>query len=48
MLVNPNCYEAAAPFVPSTSNGIEVGNRLIKDDETFRERWRLGRFLTKS
>ena len=43
-----NWYEAAAAFVPSTSNGIECCNRLIKDDEVFREQWPIGQFLNKS
>ena len=33
---------------PSTSNGIESNNRVIKDNHTFRERWPMGRFLSKS
>ena len=48
MTNSPNWYEAAAQFVPSTSNGIESGNREIKDGETFRERWPIGRFMNKS
>jgi hypothetical protein len=31
-----------------TSNGIESNNRNIKEDDTFRERWPLGRFCVKS
>ena len=27
---------------------IEVGNRLVKDNHKFRERWPLGRFVHKS
>ena len=44
----PNWYEAAAKFVPSTSNAIESNNRIIKDDETFRDKWPIGRFVPKS
>jgi hypothetical protein len=43
-----NWYEAVAECVPSTSNGIESGNRLVKDNDTFRERWPIGRFQSKS
>ena len=48
MTNSPNWYEAAAQFVPRTRNGIESGYRQIKDDETFRERWPIGRFMNKS
>ena len=27
---------------------IEVGNKLVKDNDKFRERWPLGRFVHKS
>ena len=43
-----NWYEAVAMCVPSTSNGIESKDRNIKEDDTFRERWPLGRFCVKS
>jgi hypothetical protein len=43
-----NWYETVAMCVPSTSNGIESNNRNIKEDDTFRERWPLGRFCVKS
>ena len=39
-------YEAVKTghWCPTNSNGIECFNRLIKDQQTFRERWPLGRF----
>ena len=46
--LHPNWFEAVAQFCPSTSNAIESNNRNIKDDDTFRERWPLGRFLGKT
>jgi hypothetical protein len=48
MSVCPNRYEAVAECVPSHSNAIESCNRYIKEDETFREQWPIGRFQTKS
>ena len=44
----PYWYEAVAKSVPSTSNAIESNNRIIKDDETFRKQWPIGRFIPKS
>ena len=35
---NKNWYEAAAPELPSTNNGLESFNRTVKDDYTLRER----------
>jgi hypothetical protein len=46
--VTQNWYEAVAMCVPSTSKGIESNNRNIKEDDTFREKWPLGRFCVKS
>ena len=35
-------------WCPSTTNRIECNNKLVKDDHTFRERWILGRFCSKT
>ncbi len=35
-------------WCPLNTNGIESGNRVIKDQDTFRERWPLGRFCGKT
>lgn len=42
----PNWYEAFAKRIPSSNNGLESRNRLIKDEHTFRERMELGVFNT--
>ena len=47
MTKSPNWYEVASQFVPSTSNGIESGNRQINDDYTFRGCWVLRPFMNK-
>ncbi|CAF0964252.1 unnamed protein product [Adineta steineri] len=41
-------YEGIQLYTPSTNNGLEVTNRVIKADGTFRERHVLSRFLTIS
>lgn len=41
---NPNWFEAFAQRIPSTNNGLESHNRLIKDEHTYRERMDLGKF----
>ena len=35
-------------WCPTTTNGIECNNRLVKENHTFRERWPLGRFCCKT
>lgn len=41
---NRNWFEGFGRHVPSTNNGLESFNRLIKDEYTLRERMDLGRF----
>lgn len=41
---NRNWYEAYAKRVPSTNNALESFNRLIKDEQTLRERTDLNQF----
>jgi len=41
---NKNWYEGASPGTPSTNNGLESINRVIKDEYTLRERLPLLRF----
>lgn len=45
-----NWYEALKcnEWCPLNTNSIECGNRVIKDQDTFRERWPLGRFCGKT
>jgi hypothetical protein len=38
-------YEGYNNFTPSTNNALEVTNRVIKDEHTFRERHTLSRFF---
>jgi hypothetical protein len=42
---HPGWYEGYAPGVPSTNNGLESTNRVIKDEGTYRVKLSLGRFL---
>ena len=42
---HPGWYEGYAPGVPSTNNGLESTNRVIKDEGTYRIKLSLGRFL---
>lgn len=42
----PNWYEGAAPGLPSTNNGLEATNAVIKKEDTLRERLPLGQFLS--
>ena len=41
----PNWYEGAAPGYPSTNNGLESTNAIIKKEQTLRERLPLNQFL---
>ena len=41
----PNWYEGAAAGVPSSNNGIEATNSVIKKENTMRERLSVGQFL---
>lgn len=41
---NPNWYEGYAIRVPSTNNALESFNRLVKDEQTLRERMDLSQF----
>lgn len=41
---NRNWYEGFAIYTPSTNNALESFNRLIKDEQTFRERLDLSHF----
>lgn len=41
---NRNWYEGFAKRVPSTNNALESNNRLLKDEQTFRERLDLAQF----
>lgn len=43
---HPNWYEGYAKNNPSTNNCLESFNRVIKDEQTLRERFDLGRFCT--
>lgn len=45
-LTLPNWYEGAAPGFPSTNNGLEATNAVIKKENTLRERLPVGQFLT--
>lgn len=38
LVKNPNWYEGYAVGAPSTNNALEATNRVIKDEQTFRER----------
>lgn len=42
-----NWYEGVAYSVPSTNNALEAFNKIIKDEDTFREREPLARFKFK-
>jgi hypothetical protein len=42
---HPGWYEGYASGVPSTNNGLESTNRVIKDEGTYRIKLSLGRFL---
>lgn len=41
---NPNWFEGVSKLVPSTNNALESFNRVIKDENTLRERLPLSRF----
>ena len=41
---HPGWYEGFAPGVPSTNNGLESTNRVIKDAGRYRVKLSLGRF----
>lgn len=41
---NRNWYEGVAKMVPSTNNALESNNRLLKDEQTLRERMDLAQF----
>ncbi len=43
---NGGWYEGIQLYTPSTNNALEATNKVIKDDEAFRERHVLSRFLT--
>ena len=47
---NSGWYEAIKRdnWCPTTTNWIERHNKLVKEDHTFRERWSLGRFCSKT
>lgn len=42
---NSNWFEGVASYTPSTNNGLEAYNNVIKKFETFRERLPFGRFV---
>lgn len=44
----PNWYEGAARGFPSTNNGVEATNSIIKSEHTLRERLPIGQFLNCS
>lgn len=43
---NVNWFEGYKQFTPSTNNALEATNRVIKDEDTLRNRLPLARFLT--
>lgn len=44
LVKNPNWYEGYAVGTPSTNNALEATNKVIKDEQTFRERLDLSHF----
>lgn len=47
LIQNRNWYEGIAKRVPSTNNALESSNRLIKDEQTLRERMDIAQFRVK-
>lgn len=45
MVTLPNWYEDAAVGLPSTNNGVEATNAVIKAEHTLRVRLPIGEFL---